>query len=526
VNLKTLKNISLYFLFTVILIVTGCSKKPTKNNSKDQVLRINFFATAISLHPHMLREVAGATISKSLYEGLTRINLEKKIELAAAEKVDISPCKKVYTFTIRDAKWSNGEKVTSHHFADTWRMALDPNVRRGFHGSKLVIIKNAKKISKGELPIKELGLYTPNEKTLVVELEAPIPYFLELVSDPSLAPTFKAKQDEPTIFNGPFVVKNYEVEKLLSLVPNKFYWDSDAVKLNEIQISFIRDEKTAFSLYETGDFDWAGSPYSDIPKEVVDKIPNLKHYNTTSPFWIFLNTKDPMLKSAKIRKALSYAVDRSEVVKGITLFQKELNSIIPTEISTLEEDYYINDFTVENAKALFNEGLNELGIKKENFTFILSHSNYPEHESIAVYLKHRWEKVFGIKIPLRKYDWPAFVAKTRNGDFAAGGFYLCNISDDPSFLLEGLANGEGIYSTWSNESFKEMIQKAKYALNETTRKEYLREAEKILMDEMPICPIYVINNVFTCKRELKNFYPPKKNYSDFKWSYFDYQKND
>ena len=206
------------------------------------------------------------------------------------------------------------------------------------------------------------------------------------------------------------------------------------------------------------------------------------------------------------------------------MFQKELCSIIPNEISNLEESYYIDNFTAENAKKLFDEGLNELGIRKEDFTFTLIHSNYPEHESIAVYLKHRWEKVFGIKIPLRKYDWPSFIAKTRSGDFSAGGFYLCNIIDDPSYLFEQIADGEGYYSIWSNNTFKEMVKKSKYALNETNRKAYLREAEKILMDEMPICPIYVINNVFICKEELKNFYPPRKNSSDFKWAYFDYDE--
>ena len=523
-NLRIFKNLLYCSLLTILSLAVGCSRNAPQKNSKSQILRINFFATAVSFHPHLVRVIAGATLCKSLYEGLTRINPERKIELATAKKVEVSPCKKIYTFTLRDTKWSNGEKVTSYHFANTWKMALDPKIGRCFHINKLLIIKNAKKVSKGELPIEELGIHTPDEKTLVVELEAPLPYFLELASDVSFLPIYETNYNLQTIFNGPFVLKSYEAEKFLSLVPNKFYWDRSAVKLNEIQISFIKDEKTAFSLYEMGEFDWAGSPYCDIPKEMLDKIQNIKHYNTTSPFWIFLNTKDPMLKSAKIRKALSYAVDRSEIVKGVSLYQKELNSIIPNEISTLEEEYYIKNFTIENAKALFEEGLKDLGINKEDFTFILTHSNYPEHESIAVYLKHNWEKVFGIKVPLRKYDWPIFTTKTRNGDFAAGGFYLCNLSDDPSYLLEGIANGEGYFSTWSNESFKELIQKSKYALNETDRRKYLREAEKILMDEMPICPIYIVNNVFTCKKELKNFYPPRKNSSDFKWAYFDYQE--
>jgi len=522
VSLKTLKNLLICFSITAALTVAGCSKQAAKSNSKDQTLRMNFFATAISLHPHLVKVVAGATASKALYEGLTRINLDKQIELAAAEKVDISPCKKIYTFTLRDAYWSNGEKVTSYHFADTWKMALDPEIGRCFHTNKFIIIKNAKKVSKGELPVSKLGIHAPDEKTFIVELEHPVPYFLELVADIPFSPVFDANYDEQTVFNGPFIIKSYEAEKFLSLVPNKFYWDRNSVKLDEIQISFIKDEQTAFSLYENGDFDWVGSPYSDIPKEELEKISNIQNYYTTSPFWIFLNTKDPMLKSIKIRRALSYAVDRSEVVKGISLFQKELYSIIPNEISNLEESYYIDNFTVENAKKLFNEGLNELGIKKEDFTFTLSHSNYPEHESIAVYLKHRWEKVFGIKIPLRKYEWSSFISKARNCDLSAFGFYLCNIIDDPSYLLEQFADGGGYYSTWSNDAFKAMIEKSKNALNEIDRKACLREAEKILMDEMPICPIYVINNVFTCKKELKNFYPPRKNSSDFKWAYFDY----
>jgi len=523
--LKIIKK-SFHFILTVLISIQtiSCGRNNMKRNANDQTLRLNFSTSTISFHPHLSRDASSMTLCKALYEGLTRFNLKRNVELALAKKIEISPCKKIYTFTLRDSTWSNGEKVTSYHFENAWKKALDPVSGRCFQLRKLLIIKNAKKVSKGILPIDELKVYTLNDKTLVVELENPAPYFLQLLADPVYSPLFNSDSyKEPIIFNGPFIVKNYDPEKKLSLIPNNLYWDSNKIKLNEIKISFIKDEKTVFSLYEAGNFDWIGGPFSIIPNEVVEKISNIRSFHTASPFWVFFNSESQMLKSPKIRKALSYAIDRPDIVKGFALLQRELYSIIPSDISTLDEKFYIENYTIENAKKLFMEGLNDLKIKKDDFTFTLSHSTYPGHENIAVYLKHQWEKIFGIKISLKKDDWSAFISKMANGEFTAGGFYLCNIYDDPSYLLESFAEGSGCYSTWSNNKFREIIQKSKNATNENERKQHFKNAEELLMEEMPVCPIYNQNNLFLCKNELKNLYPPRFSYMDFRWAYFDYE---
>jgi oligopeptide transport system substrate-binding protein len=524
-NMPTLSGYQMYkyiaLIFTILaLIISNCNRNNMENNNKNQSLRINYFSSSSSFDPHLSKDISDSSVCKALYEGLTRKNAKGEIELAAANNLVISKDKKTYIFTLKDTKWSNNEKLTAYHFVNAWEIALDPEKSKCLHVKRLFNIKNAEKVYKNELLMQDLGVKALNDTTIIVELNHPAPFFLELLSDPIFSPIYDLNKD-PTVFNGPYIVKEFEREKHLILALNPLYWDRKTVKLKEIRISFIKDEKTAFAMFEKGELDWIGSPFSCIPHEVIDKIYNLKSQATCSPFWIFFNCKNPKFKSIKIRKALSFAINRSEIVNGVVPYHKELFTILPTDLSLLDENIIAQDNTLEKAEKLFEEGLKELQIEKANFEIILDHSNVFDHEKLAEYLKNQWEKIFKIKVKLKKGDWKSFYSNIRSGKYEMGGFYVCNIIDDPEYLLNVFI-GNGVYNTyWNNELYQKHLNAAVNSLEDEKRKFYLKKVEQLLLDEMPAIPIYNQYNLYLCNDNLKNLIAPKFSYMDFKYAYFE-----
>lgn len=504
----------IFILIFHLIVLTSCNKK--NMGRQPQNLRTNFCISPHSFHPNRAVDSADATICKALYEGLTRINLKGEVELALAEKVKISSCKKKYTFILKNTVWSNGQKVKAQHFTSAWQAAL---TRKDLLPKRLLIIKNSQKIYEKKLPVSDLGVQALNDQTIVIELEHPAPYFLQLLSEPAYSPVFDANKEEPVVFNGPFNVKNFEIEKKLTLKANPLYWDAQSVRLNEIQISFINDGNTIFSMYEDKELDWLATPFNEFPFEILQSNPNIKVLKTTSPFWVYLNTENKNLKSANIRKALSYAIDRSEIVQRVIPYHTELYTIIPTSLSSLDKEKFVKECNLKNAKDLFEKGLRELNLQRENFSLTLNHSNYSDHERLAVYLKDCWEKAFKIRINLRKDNWKAFAAKLRSQDYEIGGCYVCNLYDHPTYLLERFEGG--YTSKWFEASFRDFMNQARLSKEEAEQSKYLKKAETILLEGMPVIPIYNQSNVFLCRDNLKNVFPPKFMYTDFKWAYFE-----
>ncbi|MGE5196178.1 MAG: ABC transporter substrate-binding protein, partial [Anaerolineae bacterium] len=186
------------------------------------VLRINLQeGDPLSLHPHQSVEVRCLALQKALFEGLTRNNEKDQIELAAAEKVEVSPEQTVYTFTLRPHLWSNGKPVTAYHFENAWKKALSPT-EICFRPEFFYVIKNARAAKLGTLPLDQVGLKAIDERTLRVELEHPAPYFLNLVSNPMFSPLFDHEK-EPKVFNGPFLLKTWQRNVALELISNPGY---------------------------------------------------------------------------------------------------------------------------------------------------------------------------------------------------------------------------------------------------------------------------------------------------------------
>src|SRR5690606_19419038 len=161
-----------------------------------------------------------------------------------------------------------------------------------------------------------VGIRALSSDQLVIELEHPAPHFLKLIAQCCYFPIYgKNLEKEPTIFNGPFTIENFAVDKKLTLVANPLYWDTQSVKLKKIEITLVKDVNTAFFMYEKGQLDWIGDPFSSIPLEALNAVLNIKTKIGINPFWIFFNLNHPKLQSENIRKALFHVIDQKRITK-------------------------------------------------------------------------------------------------------------------------------------------------------------------------------------------------------------------
>jgi oligopeptide transport system substrate-binding protein len=486
---------------------------------KQQILRINFLEGAPRfLHPHLACNSDSLTLCKSLFEGLTRFNLNGDLELAIAKKIEISACRTKYTIHLRTSFWSNKEKLTAYHFVDAWKAAVSPQ-SKCTRSSRFFIIKNAEKIFKGELPIEELGIYAPNKFKIIVHLKHPIPYFTQLLADPVFAPLFDITSSIIDICNGPFIISNFQPSNKIQLKKNKLYWDAKIVKLDGIEISLVRDEMTAYKLFQEGKLDYIGSPFSDLPEDIMHKTKNLKKIKTYSPYWIHFNLNNPKLQSIKIRKALSLAVNKEQIANFILPNAAPNYKILPDELSSLETPFKSTSEKV--IQELFLTGLKELNCKRKDYIIEITSGNSFRHLKVAEYLKNCWENTFNIKVNIKKNDWSVFLSNLYSNNFAIIGLAQCTTFKDPSCFLEYFLFPDRNYSNWQNSEFNHWMSLANDCKSESQRLRYLSNAENILMDEVPVIALYTHQHLYLCHPALKGFIPLKLVYSDFKYCYFE-----
>ena len=248
-------------------------KKPTPIQQKSEItdskaLRLNFIAGDLpSLDPQALsRDMRGIGLGKWLFEGLTRLDPNGKYELAGAEDVEISPCRMKYTFKLRPNFYSNGDRVTAADYERSWKEALAPD-STCVKSYLFYFIKNAEKAKQGKVSVDEIGVKAIDDHTLFIELEHPTSCLFNLLSLCLFSP-FKMDK-ENVLFNGPYKVVERSKDSHLKLGKNPFFWDHSHIAIDEVHISMIQDGMTALALYQKGELDWIGDPFSYLSSDVV-----------------------------------------------------------------------------------------------------------------------------------------------------------------------------------------------------------------------------------------------------------------
>lgn len=526
----------LRYLFILLLTFVSCNR--SSGPLDEQKLKINIGFDPQTLDPRKARDLQGSTLMHMLFEGLTRTSKTGQTELALAHHVVVSEDGKQYTFSLRKSIWSNGDPVTSFDFAESWRSILNPAFPTDI-AYQLYVIKNGRKAKLGEMGVDQIGVQTPDPQTLIVELEQPIPYFLDLLS---MTPFFPiphkivlanpdwAIQPEQHVCNGPFILKEWKHAEQIRVLKNERYWQAKEVDLKEIDLYMIGSD-TEMRMFEEGKLDWSGSPLSTIPIDAVSSLRKSEklHISPFSGTYFFrLNTADKIKEKKNpfshplFRKALSYCLKREAIAEHVLQGgQIPANRLVPPEMGLSEKGYFHDD-QPEMARALLTDALLELDLTMEALMPLpVSYCSTERNALIAQALQKQWENGLGIKIELEPLEPKVFFQKLSQKEFyLAAGSWAADFNDPINFLEVFKYKDASTNNTnWESSKYIDLLNLSALCKNQEERKGFLREAEQILMEQMPIIPIFHFALNFLQSDRLEDVALSPLGQIDFRWAH-------
>lgn len=474
------------------------------NENGEKTLRLYMTTEPPSLDPQKSNAMAGATVLYHTTDGLMRNNCGT-VDPAAAANYDLSEDGLTYTFHLReDAKWSDGEPVTSADYVYAFRRLMDPNTASpmSYIGE---VLKNGKAVVAGELPVEELGVSAPDDYTVEVTLEYPAPYFPSMLSISCFSPVrqdlveeygqdFAATPDK-NVYNGPFTLTEWQQNGRLVLTKNENYWDKDSVKLDRVEIYILTDPNTPLGMYETGELDFV-----DVPVAAADQYRDqAKFYSNGSMDYlqINLNTDNQFLTNKNFRKALSYGLSREDVSTmaraGVSrptgrLILPEL----PSYSGTFSEDYpyepYPTAGDVEKAQEYLQKAMDELGVTDlSQVQFNLSYSEAESTRKIVEVIQAQWQQNLGITVTIEPVPYAVQYDNLVGGNYEMMYTGWTADYDDPVSYLELFESDSGYnHSHYNNPAYDAAMDNAQNAQDPKERCDYLFEAEQIVCDDLPL----------------------------------------
>ena len=526
-------------------VLAGCGKKNDSGQDSgnggdqgtvstemadEQVLNLRFLEPT-TLDVNDLRNASESQILTQVQEGLFRIftdeNGNDKIELAGAEDYEISDDNLVYTFKLRDHNWSDGQPVTAQHYVDSVIRLLD--AEKAFaYASMAFDIKNGEAYYNGEVSAEEVGVKALDDKTFEVTLEQVTPYFIKKMAYVCFFPvrldviekggeTWKT-DFTAQVFNGPFVITDWGRENSMTLVKNEDYWDAENVHLTQVNMKAAEETATRSQLFESQQLDvvTGEAEYSDkwIKMAEEGKCEFISGNKASMSFVGFnqhTGGASGLMNNAKIRKALSLAIDRQEFVDLIYGRYSVAGGIVPYGIQVGEEEYremakdeplteLIAEYNNNNEKlqALFKEGLAEEGVDKDlseiELTYI-STANNTTAKAVLEYYQQSWENKLGIKINMNILaDTSLFVTERNENryDILANG-WGGDYSDPMTFMDLWLTDSgyAKFFGGYKSEKYDEVFAKLTGETDDAKRVEIYRELEEIVVaEEAGIAPMY------------------------------------
>jgi oligopeptide transport system substrate-binding protein len=528
-----------FVVIILLFLLTACERQTLVDvGNQKQIL---YFAngTEISgLDPHGTNGLPEARIVAALYEGLVAKD-PKTLEIvpALADRWEISEDGLRYRFHIReDARWSNGEAVTAHDFVNTWLRGLMPALANETISS-LLLFKNAEKFYNQEITDPSLlGFKAEDDQHLVIELERPAAYFLQLLDYMALFPLHVPSIqkygaiDDPAnpwakpgrvVSNGPFVLKEWVPGRSLIVEKNPYYWDKENVKLNQIHflpIDQLLVEERMFKAKHLHRTEWLPLEKMRIYRERNDAEYN--HYPYLSTYFYIFNTARAPFDNVKVRKALGHAIDRQLIADKVTNgIQIPATALTPPDTLGYSSKAQL-EFDLQKARRLLAEAGYPDG--KGFPTIVLSYNTSEDHRKIAEAIQQMWKKNLQINVEIQNKEWKVFLHERKNRNYQIARMAWAGDYIDPNAFLEVFSSYSGEnHSGWNNPRYDQLLKQASLEMDREKRNKIFQEAEAILLEEAPFFPVYHYTTNNLISKHLKGFYPNIMDYYSYKHLYLD-----
>ncbi|MEH6582635.1 MAG: peptide ABC transporter substrate-binding protein [Halioglobus sp.] len=505
--LKYLKFITLAAVVSLIVACSGGESRVTQGN-REGILHYSNSTEPQGLDPHVVTGVPENHIIRALFEGLAVKNpYTLEPEPGVAERWDFSDDGRVITFHIReDARWSNGDPVTAEDYVWSWRRALNPAMGNQ-NAYMLFPVKNAEAFSTGKLDDPEqLGVKALDARTLEVTLNEPTPYFLQLMDHYSSFAVHRATIEkfgkatdrftrwtraENIVGNGAFRLKDWQLNRRITIEKSDTYWDADTVKLNGVVYYPVENIVSEERMFRVGQLHFT----QEVP---LDKIEGYKAMEN-SPFvqapylgtyYYLLNIHQAPVDDPRVRHALAMAIDRDTLVSTV-LKGAYVAAYAITPPGTLGyQPPKVFDYDVAGARKLLAEagypdGKGWPGIE-------IKYNTSENHRKIAVALQQMWKDNLNIDVTISNQEWKVYLDSVDQMDFqVARRGWIGDYVDPNNFLDLFLGAGGNNNTGFANARFDDMIlNQAPKAATKEQRFAIFHEAEKLMMEQMPIIPIY------------------------------------
>lgn len=475
-----------------------------------------------SLDPGLMTDNLSAQIGQNCFEGLTNYpkSSDEDIQPGVAESWKHEGFT-TWTFTLRkDAKWSNGDPVTAQDFVYSWQRVLDKKTASEYAWIMIdaAKIKNAGKFQAGELTWEEVGVKAPDDYTLVVELEGPAPFFIQLSSFFTFLPVHKATVEqhgekwtraENWVSNGPFALSEQPNDLTYILKRNDDYWDKGSVSLETVEMRVIEDDSSRVMEFDAGGIDWTGP--GNLPPKQIDNLKNREEYRAEpalSVEYIQFNVRDgsPFAgeKGAKLRKAIALSIDKSDIVKNtLKGIGRPAKGFVPRlrGYKTLVK----LDHDPEAAKKLLDEAFPGGAGLPEKISYLYPSGN-ANAEAVAEVVQNQLDRALGIKIELQKMEFRQVLEEQQNGNFQISRAGWIGDYTEPSTFLSLFTTGNPQNNPgWSNTRYDDLMAKAPQTLDDAERVKMYQEMEQLLDVEAPVVPIFYHQTTTMVNPAVKGF---------------------
>jgi oligopeptide transport system substrate-binding protein len=470
-----------------------------------KVLRMANMGEPETLDPHKSSTVLESNILRNLFEGLVVLDPGGNVAPGVADRWEVSEDGLTYTFRLRDnARWSNGEPVTAEDFVYSLRRIEDPKTRSQY-AEVLYPIRNAEEVNTGKAAVAELGVAAPDARTVRITLKAPTPYFLQLLTHQTSLPVNGKEiarlgddwiKPGKMVSNGAYMLDDVKPNAHIRIVKNPHYWEAAKVTIDTVVFDPSEDRAAVLKRYRAGEFDVV---YGDVPNDQLgwlrQNMPRDLHIAPYAGVYYYtLNTTKPPFNDKRVRVALSMAINREILVEKITgAGELPAYGFVPegtAGYTPRRVAWQAMSQAAREAAAL--KLMAEAGYGPGRpLQFKLVYNTSENHKRIAIALTAMWKKL-NVNVELVNNEGKVHFTTLRLGDFQMGrSGWIADYNDAQNYLfLSQTSTKQQNYSRFSNPEYDRLMAEASLTGDAGKRAALLEQAEGILLEEMPVIPVY------------------------------------
>lgn len=519
----------------LVVLGAGCAKRETvvERANREAVLHLSVGAEPTDLDPHTVTGTGDAKIIHALFEPLVSYDPTTFAPVPAlAERWEISPDGRVYTFHLRAAHWSNGDPITAQDCADSWQRILTPSLGAEF-AYWFYVLRGAEDFHQGKTKdFTAVGVAARDARTLVVTLVHPTPYFLQLLLNSPWRPVpvrsiaaaggltargARWTTPERMVTSGPFVLREWSLNQRIVAAKSPTYWDREHVRLNGVVFYPIENADVEERAYRAGQLHATWElPLAKVPALQRANSPALRIDALLETHFLRFNTRRAPLDDPRVRRALSLAIDRETLAREVLPGGRQP---APTFVPPFLAGYTPparRAFDPAAARQLLAEAGHPGG--KGLPPLEILHHNLETLRLAAEAVQPMWQRELGVTVRLLNQEKKTVAAARRAGDYQIVlGTWTADYLDATTFLDMWRSDSGNNQTGWADAAYDALAERAETMADAAARAALLAQAEVRVLDAAPIAPVYFNTHVYLLHPAVKGWAPTPMDHTDYRY---------